>query len=46
MRVLADRSFAERLAAGARGSVEPWIATAEDYAARTEALVDSVLGRT
>ena len=32
VRVLSDRALAERLAAAGRRSVEPWIATADDYA--------------
>jgi glycosyltransferase involved in cell wall biosynthesis len=42
VRVLSDRGLAERLAAGARPSVEPWLATPEDYARRTRALVEQV----
>jgi glycosyltransferase involved in cell wall biosynthesis len=38
-RVLADRGLAERLAAGARASVDAWVASPEEYAARLEALV-------
>jgi glycosyltransferase involved in cell wall biosynthesis len=40
--VLSDRSLAERLAAGARPSVEPWLATPEEYARRTRELVEQV----
>jgi glycosyltransferase involved in cell wall biosynthesis len=39
VRVLSDRNLAERLAAGARPSVEPWLATPEQYAERLAALV-------
>jgi glycosyltransferase involved in cell wall biosynthesis len=39
VRALADPHLAERLAAGARAGVEPWLATPEEYAARLEALV-------
>jgi len=39
VRVLSDRGLAERLAAGARPSVEPWLATPEQYAERLAALV-------
>ena len=42
VRVLTDRELAERLAAAARPSVEPWIATPEDYARRTRELVEQV----
>jgi glycosyltransferase involved in cell wall biosynthesis len=40
--VLRDRELAERLAAGARESVEPWLATPEEYAARVRAIVERV----
>jgi glycosyltransferase involved in cell wall biosynthesis len=40
--MLSDRALAERLAAAARPSVEPWIATPEDYAVRTRELVELV----
>lgn len=42
VRVLSDRALAERLAAASRPSVEPWIATPEDYARRTRELVEQV----
>jgi len=42
VRVLADRALAEHLAVAARPSVEPWIATPEDYARRTRELVELV----
>ena len=42
VRVLTDRAFAERLAAAARPSVEPWLATPEEYAERLHALVVSL----
>ncbi len=44
VRVLTDRALAERLAAAARPSVEPWLATPEDYARRTRELVEQVIG--
>jgi glycosyltransferase involved in cell wall biosynthesis len=40
--VLSDAGLAERLAAAARPSVEPWLATPEDYARRTRELVEQV----
>jgi glycosyltransferase involved in cell wall biosynthesis len=40
--VLSDRPLLERLAAAARPSVEPLLATPADYAARLRALVDSL----
>jgi glycosyltransferase involved in cell wall biosynthesis len=43
VRILADRELAERLAAGARESVEPWLATAEEYAARLHEAVVKVV---
>ncbi len=42
VRVLSDRALAGRLAAAARPSVEPWLATPGDYAARTRELVEQV----
>jgi glycosyltransferase involved in cell wall biosynthesis len=42
VRVLGDRAFAQRLAAAARPSVEPWLATPEEYARRLQALVASL----
>ena len=42
VRVLADRAVAERLSEAARPSVEPWLATPEDYARRTRELVEQV----
>lgn len=39
VRVLSDKGLAQRLAEGARASVEPWIATPEEYAERLRALV-------
>jgi glycosyltransferase involved in cell wall biosynthesis len=39
LRVLADATLAERLAAGAKASADAWTATPEEYAARLEALV-------
>ena len=43
VQVLSDPELAARLAAGARPSVEPWLATPEDYARRTRALVEQVM---
>ena len=43
VRILRDRELAERLAASTRESVEPWLATPEEYAARLrEAVVRAV----
>ena len=42
VRVLTDRELAERLSAGARPTVEPWLASPEDYARRTRELVEQV----
>jgi glycosyltransferase involved in cell wall biosynthesis len=39
VRILGDRELAERLAARARESAEPWLATPEEYAARLRAAV-------
>jgi glycosyltransferase involved in cell wall biosynthesis len=39
-RVLSDRALAERLAAAARPSVEPWVVTPEEYARRLRALIE------
>ena len=44
-RALSDRTLAERLGAAARGAVEPWLATPEEYARRLRELVDEVTGR-
>ena len=44
VRVLSERTLAEKLAAGARPSVGSWIATPEDYARRTRELVEQVTG--
>ena len=38
-RVLSDRTFAERLGAGARAAATPWLQTPEDYARRLRELV-------
>ncbi|HEY2935956.1 MAG TPA: glycosyltransferase family 4 protein [Gaiellaceae bacterium] len=38
-RALSDRDLLERLAANARGSVEPWLATPDDFAERVRELV-------
>jgi glycosyltransferase involved in cell wall biosynthesis len=43
VRVLSDRPLAERLATGARPSIEPWLATPEDFARRTRELVEQVI---
>lgn len=42
-RVLTDRPLAERLGAGAHASASEWLQTPEEWAARTRALVESVL---
>ena len=42
-RLLTDRELAERLAARARESVEPWLATPEEYAVRLREAVVRVL---
>jgi glycosyltransferase involved in cell wall biosynthesis len=39
VRVLSDPALAERLSAGARAGVEPWLATPDEYAVRLETLV-------
>ncbi len=44
-RVLSDRELAERLGAEGRRSVEPWLASPEEYASSTRQLVDRVLDR-
>jgi glycosyltransferase involved in cell wall biosynthesis len=44
VRALSDRSLAERLAAAARPSVEPWLATPDEYAERMRELVASLGG--
>jgi glycosyltransferase involved in cell wall biosynthesis len=41
-RVLSDRTTAERLAAAARPSIEPWLATPEQYADSMRSLVASL----
>jgi glycosyltransferase involved in cell wall biosynthesis len=43
VRVLGDRGLAERLGEGARASLQPWLATPQEFAARFRALVDRVL---
>lgn len=43
VRLLSDRAEAERLASAARPSVEPWLATPEEYAQRVRALVDGTI---
>jgi len=43
VRVLSDRALAERLGAAARVSVEPWLATPEEYARRICDLVEQVV---
>jgi glycogen(starch) synthase len=42
VRILTDRELSERLAGAARPSVEPWLATPEEYADRLHALVASL----
>jgi glycosyltransferase involved in cell wall biosynthesis len=44
VRLLSDRPLAERLGARARISVEPWLATPEEYARQIGALVEMVVG--
>ena len=44
VRVLGDRALAERLGSAGRASVEPWLATPEEYARQVRALVDEVVG--
>ena len=39
VRVLSDRTLAERLAAGARAAAQPWLQTPEEYARRMRSLV-------
>jgi glycosyltransferase involved in cell wall biosynthesis len=41
-----DRSLLERLAAGARASAEPWLATPREFAERTRELVERVVSGT
>jgi glycosyltransferase involved in cell wall biosynthesis len=43
VRVLSDRALGERLGAAGRISVEPWLATPEEYAQQVRALVDAVV---
>ena len=43
VRLLTDRELLQGLAAGARPSVDPWLATPEEYAARLRSLVQSAL---
>jgi glycosyltransferase involved in cell wall biosynthesis len=43
VRLLSDRAELERLAANARPSVERWLATPEEYAARIRELVDTAV---
>jgi len=43
VRVLSHRALAERLGAAARVSVEPWLATPEEYARRIHDLVEKVV---
>jgi glycosyltransferase involved in cell wall biosynthesis len=45
VRVLADRALAERLGSAGRTSVEPWLATPEEYARQIRELVDTVVAR-
>jgi rhamnosyl/mannosyltransferase len=44
VRVLSDRTLAERLGAAAHGAVGPWLATPAEYARRLRELVDEVTG--
>jgi glycosyltransferase involved in cell wall biosynthesis len=46
VRVLSDRALVERLAQGARPSVERWLLTPDDYAERTRELVERVAAAT
>jgi glycosyltransferase involved in cell wall biosynthesis len=43
VRVLSDRSLADRLGSAARVAVEPWLATPEEYARQIRELVEKVL---
>jgi glycogen(starch) synthase len=43
VRILSDQELSERLAARARESAEPWLATPEEYAARLRAAVARVV---
>jgi glycosyltransferase involved in cell wall biosynthesis len=43
VRLLSDRRLAERLGAQARTTVEPWLATPEEYAQRVRDLVERVV---
>ena len=43
VRVLSDRSLAERLGAQGRITVEPWLATPEQYARQIRDLVEQVV---
>jgi glycosyltransferase involved in cell wall biosynthesis len=45
VRTLLDHALAERLGAAARRAAEPWLATAEDYAAAMRDLVEQVATR-
>ena len=42
VRVLSDRTLAERLGAAAQAAVQPWLATPQEYARRIRELVDEV----
>ena len=42
VRVLSDRPLAERLGEAAHATVQPWLATPEEYARRIRELVDEV----
>lgn len=44
VRVLGDGGLAQRLGAAGRTSVEPWLATPEEYARQVRELVDEVAG--
>jgi glycosyltransferase involved in cell wall biosynthesis len=43
VRVLSDRALAERLGAQGRITVEPWLATPEEYARQIHDLVEKVV---
>lgn len=45
VRLATDRELLERLAAGARETAAPWLATADEYAERMAALVERVLAQ-
>jgi glycosyltransferase involved in cell wall biosynthesis len=43
VRVLRDRELAERIGAAGRTSVEPWLASPQEYARQIRDLVDKVV---